>query len=238
MDQIPTPQTRATGLRKIPRRVLTVSVATAAVVVAGGAVLAAAAQNTTTTPSPTAAGRPVPGGPMDANGKARMAGPMHALHGEYVVSDGNGGYSTEEMQRGSVTAVNGSTFTVKSEDGYTHDWVTDANTKMGMNRAVDSTSSGLTTGQNVMVMGTKDGDTFHAVRVMAMRQFNGQQGEGKMTAPGQGGRGQFGHRFGGHGGGMPGFGGMPNGPMQSGPMQSAPSPDSSPDAAPTPTQSS
>jgi hypothetical protein len=192
---------------------------------------------------------------------------MQALHGEYVVSNGNGGYETEEMQRGSVTAVNGTTFTVKSDDGYTHDWVTDANTKLGMNRGVNSTSSGLTTGQNVMVTGTKDGDTFHAVRVMQMRQFNrngqngqqsgtaqaapqagqqqngqqqnGQQGYGPMQ--GRGGRGgQFGHRFGGGGGtGMQGFGGMQN--NQSGPMSSGPAPNQSPDApqsSPTPTQAS
>ena len=253
MDEIPTPDQRLTGLRKIPRRVLTVSVATAALVVAGGAVLAAAAQNTNPTPSPTAAGRPAPD-PMGQHGNhQRMAGPMQALHGEYVVSNGNEGYSTEEMQRGSVTAVSGNTFTVKSDDGYTHDWVLDANTRTGRNRANTTTSNGLTPGQNVMVMGTKDGDTFHAVRIMAKRQFNdqaapqaGQQqsGDGPMMH-GRGGRGQFGPRFGG-GGGIQGFGDMPNGPMQSGPMQapmpqdgtqSAPMP-SAPDAAPTPTQSS
>jgi hypothetical protein len=247
----PVPE-RATGLRRIPRRALTVSLVTTALVVVGGAVLAGAvvaAPDGNGTPTPAPPGRAAPG-PMGQHGaQARMVGPMRALHGEYVVSDGNGGYRTEEMQRGSVTAVNGSTFTVKSEDGYTHDWVTDAATKMGASRPTTSTSAGLTPGQQVMVTGTKDGDTFHAVRVMAMRQFDrGQTAaqqpggqvqapyrNGPMKTPYQGGRGQFGHRFG--GGGMPGFGARPKGPMAPDGNQPAPAP-SPPDAAPTPTQSS
>jgi hypothetical protein len=185
MDEIPTPPA-ATGLRKLPRRALTVSIATAALVVVGGAVVAgavAAAPDGNGTPAPAAPGQTVPGqpggGPRTQNDQGpRMVGPGRAVHGEYTVPNGNGGYSTEEMQRGSITAVNGSTFTVKSEDGYTHDWVTDANTGYGMRRG--GTNGGLTTGENVMVMGTKDGDTFHAVRVMTMRQ------------PGQNQKGPFG----------------------------------------------
>jgi hypothetical protein len=264
----PAPPPQPSSLRKVPRRALTVTLATAALVVAGGAVLAAAAQNTTTNPSPTPAGQMAPGqmapGPMGQNDNGRrMTGPMKALHGEYVVSNGNGGYQTEEMQRGSVTAINGTTFTVKSDDGYTHDWVTDATTRMGGEKRMrmmpknnngttevpaptTTTNNGLTTGQNVMVMGIKDGDTFHAVRVMPMRQPgpkqqvpNGNQGAQKMPYRGEG-RGQFGPR-GGQGGGMQGFGGMQNGHMQSGPTQSAPSPEQqpvAPVAAPTPTRAS
>jgi hypothetical protein len=166
------------------------------------------------------------------------------------------------MQRGSVTAVNGTTFTVKSDDGYTHDWVTDANTMQPGNRMRmmpkndgtevpaptqnSTTGSTLTTGQTVMVIGTKDGDTFHAVRVMPMREGgmqrgqqqngqnqngrpeaapqDGQQGNGPTKVPFGNGRGQFGHRFGGGGGGT----------------QSAPTPDQAPApaSAPTPTEGS
>ncbi|HZE67376.1 MAG TPA: hypothetical protein VE081_12130 [Sporichthyaceae bacterium] len=256
----PMPDKRWSALRKVPRRALTISLATTALVVAGGAVLAgavtAAPAGGNGTPTPAAPGQMAP------NGKGvRMAGPMQAVHGEYVVPNGQGGYQTEEMQRGSVTAVNGNTFTVKSDDGYTHDWVTDSNTMQGMQRfrmmpkndgttkvpapTDTATNGGVTTGQNVMVMGTKDGDTFHAVRVMPVRQFagkangqaapeqgyqqdnpkTGQQQNGKVPFPG--GR-RFGHRGGG-GGGMQGD------------MQSAPTPDqapSAPESSPTPTQSS
>jgi hypothetical protein len=250
MDEISLPDNRATGLRKVPRRALTISLATTALVIAGGVVVAAAvaaSPDGNGSPTPAANGQQVPG-PNGQNGqngaKERMAGPMQALHGEYVVSDGNGGYQTEEMQRGSVTAVNGTTFTVKSDDGYTHDWVTDGNTfypgnrmrMMPKNNGTEipaptqnsAPSSTVTMGQTVMVMGAKDGDTFHAVRVMPMRQGGmgrgqqqQQQQNGTDKMPFRGGRGQFGHRGGGGGGG--------------GGMQSAPVP-TAPDAAPTPAQ--
>jgi hypothetical protein len=249
------------GLRKIPRRALAISIATTALVVVGGAVLAGAvaAAPDNGPPTPGAPGQAMPGPMMQNGNRAHMAGPGRAVHGEYTVPNGNGGYRTEEMQRGSITAVNGSTFTVKSEDGYTHDWVTDSNTGYGMRRG-DTNSSSLTTSQNVVVLGTKDGDTFHAERVLPMRQFNGdgaQQSGPEQSGP-QGGKmggmpyrgGKFGHRGG--GGGMPGFGGMQNGPapMPQGGAQSAPlpyAPDQTPaapdqvpapDSSPTPTQAS
>jgi hypothetical protein len=263
----PVAEPGAKGLRKIPRRALTISIATTALVVIGGAVVAgavAAAPNGNGTPSPVAPGQSGPGPMMQNGNRAHMAGPMQAVHGEYTVPNGNGGYQTEEMQRGSVTAVNGSTFTVKSEDGYTHDWVTDANTRMGGEKRMrmmpknnngttqvpaptNATNAGLTTGQNVMVMGTKDGDTFHAVQVMPMRQADqnqnaplGNQGRQKMPYRGGGG-GQFGPRGGMQNGPMQSAPMPQNGPMQSGPMQSAPVPDqtpSAPDSSPTPTQAS
>jgi hypothetical protein len=273
MDEISLPDNRATGLRKVPRRALTISLATTALVIAGGVVVAAAvaaSPNGNGSPTLAANGQQVPA-PMGRNGaKERMAGPMQALHGEYVVSNGNGGYQTEEMQRGSVTAVNGSTFTVKSDDGYTHDWVTDGNTfypgnrmrMMPKNNCTEVpaptqnsvTSSTVTTGQTVMVMGAKDGDTFHAGRVMPMRQGGmergqnqngkqeavpqaGQQQNGTNKVPTPGGRGQFGHRFGGGGGGMQGGqmqgGQMQTPPMQTPPMQSAPMPQDGTQTAPT-----
>jgi hypothetical protein len=256
----------------MPRRALTISLATAALVVTGGVVVAAAvASSSDGTTKGTVLGPDGQPGPKD--GRMRMAGPMRALHGEYVVSNGNGGYQTEEMQRGSVTAVNGGTFTVKSDDGYTHDWVTDSNTRYPGDRmrmmpknngtevpapTPDSATSTLTTGQTVMVFGTKDGDTFHAVRVMPMRQGGmqrdqnqngkqeagpqaGQQQNGPTKVPFGEGRGRFGHRF---GGGMQSApvpmprDGTQSGPTQSDPTQSTPSPDQAPASAPTPTQPS
>ena len=49
---------------------------------------------------------PAAAGHRGLDGRMHLAGPMQAVHGEYVVSTGDGGYRTEEMQRGSVTAVN------------------------------------------------------------------------------------------------------------------------------------
>jgi hypothetical protein len=65
-------------------------------------------------PGGPGAGRP--GGPGD---------PGHAapLHGEFVVSDGNGGYTTELTQNGVVTAVSDTSITAKSTDGFTQTYV-------------------------------------------------------------------------------------------------------------------
>ncbi len=54
-------------------------------------------------------------------GPAGMRGPAPAaaLHGEFVVPDGHGGYTTELTQTGVVTAVSGGSVTAKSEDGFT-----------------------------------------------------------------------------------------------------------------------
>jgi hypothetical protein len=52
------------------------------------------------------------GGP---GGQSMLA---NSLHGEYVVSDGNGGYTTELTQTGTVTAISSTALTAKSDDGY------------------------------------------------------------------------------------------------------------------------
>ena len=46
-------------------------------------------------------------------------GGCEPLHGEFVVSDANGGYTTMLTQTGTVTAVSATSITVKSDDGYT-----------------------------------------------------------------------------------------------------------------------
>jgi hypothetical protein len=67
-------------------------------------------------------GNSVTGAP-NGSGQQRIGGRSQdvmaaALHGTAVVSDGNGGYSTELTQTGTVSAVSSSAITVKSEDGY------------------------------------------------------------------------------------------------------------------------
>lgn len=63
------------------------------------------------------------GGPVLMHG-----GPGAALHGEYVVSDGQGGYKTELVQTGKVTEISDTAITAKSEDGYTKTYTIDADT--------------------------------------------------------------------------------------------------------------
>jgi len=169
MDEIPVPVPMAdpppekhlSALRKVPRRALTISLATTALVVAGGAVLAGAVTAPGGGNSTTA---PAPGQPASKGDRMHMAGPMQAVHGEYVVRDGNGNYRTEEMQRGSVTAVNGDTFTVKSEDGFTATYTVTSTTKV--RKAAKAAAIGdVATGDKIVVIATKNGSTLTATRL-------------------------------------------------------------------------
>jgi hypothetical protein len=45
------------------------------------------------------------------------------LHGEFVVPNGAGGYTTELTQTGTVAAISAASVTVRSEDGYTQTYV-------------------------------------------------------------------------------------------------------------------
>ena len=72
-----------------------------------------------------------------------MAGPgPHAagatpLHGEFVVPDANGGYTTMLTQTGTVTAVSTASFTVISVDGYTQTYVIPPSTGSAASFAVE-----------------------------------------------------------------------------------------------------
>ncbi|MCP3805507.1 hypothetical protein NLX83_40205 [Allokutzneria sp. A3M-2-11 16] len=84
-------------------------------------------------------------GPMIMGpGGAMAVGPMRdALHGEFVVSDGKGGYKTERTQTGSVTEVSATSITAKSVDGYTQVYTIDAATVVnGGSAKIDSVKTG------------------------------------------------------------------------------------------------
>jgi len=59
-----------------------------------------------------------PGGPGPA-GPGRWSAPAAALHGEFVVPDENGAYTTVLTQTGVLTAVSDTSITAKSADGFT-----------------------------------------------------------------------------------------------------------------------
>ena len=56
-----------------------------------------------------------PDGMADQDADAMTTPP---LHGEFVVSDANGGYTTVFTHTGTVTAVSAASITVRSDDGY------------------------------------------------------------------------------------------------------------------------
>jgi hypothetical protein len=110
-------------------------------------------------------------------------GPGPALHGEYVVPKDGGGYQTVAGQTGEVTAVDGSSVTVRSEDGYTRKYEVPADA------LVNAARDGLGTikqGHRVSVVATVSGETATAVRVV---DFSVEQAARERWFPGRSGSG-------------------------------------------------
>lgn len=59
-------------------------------------------------------GQGFPGGGLGGG----MAALREALHGDFVVSNGSGGYTTERLQTGDVTELSATSVTLTSKDGY------------------------------------------------------------------------------------------------------------------------
>ncbi|AIJ21820.1 hypothetical protein [Amycolatopsis methanolica] len=96
-----------------------------------------------------------PGGGMGMPGGGSSSAMVNALHGEYVVADGNGGYTTVLMQIGTVTEVSATSLTAKSDDGYTRTYTIDSDTAVGDNADLSS----IATGDTVTVVASVSGDT-------------------------------------------------------------------------------
>ncbi|WP_410611819.1 hypothetical protein [Amycolatopsis sp. lyj-109] len=68
------------------------------------------------------------GGPGGGLGGG-MTALREALHGDFVVSDGSGGYTTERLQTGDVTELSATSVTLTSKDGYKQTYTLDASTQ-------------------------------------------------------------------------------------------------------------
>jgi hypothetical protein len=99
--------------------------------------------------------RPFLGGPLGG-----MAG---AIHGELVVPDGNGGWTTMVVQRGTATSVGSDSITVRSEDGWTRTYEVPAGT--GVNAQRDGLDS-IDEGDDVVVMAERSGGDLTAKQVV------------------------------------------------------------------------
>jgi hypothetical protein len=176
-----------------PVRTRLIAAAAVVAVLAAGATGVALADDTptsTVSPSPSASPsahakgdgarpnlpkRDRPGG---RHGLGKLAG-RGALHGEFVVPDGNGGFRTMVVQRGEVTAVSKTEITVVSEDKFSATYTVTADT------LVNAARDGITTiekGAKVSVAATKVGDKATAVHIgdqsarKAMRERMGLDG--------------------------------------------------------------
>jgi len=116
--------------------------------VGGGVIWAASGSSTTTADTAQGPGGFAPGGqPPDGGGGILQS----ALHGEYVASDGNGGYTTDLMQVGKITELSATSLTAVSDDGFSKTYTIDSSTATG--------SANLATGDPVTVVATTSGST-------------------------------------------------------------------------------
>jgi hypothetical protein len=92
----------------------------------GGAAIYAATDSAPHPAGPrTASGPGGPGGPpgIGMHGPGPDSGGAISLHGEFVVPDRMGGYTTVLSQTGTVTAVSLTSLTVRSDDGFSQTYV-------------------------------------------------------------------------------------------------------------------
>jgi hypothetical protein len=85
------------------------------------------------------------------------------VHGQLTVPKSGGGYQTVDVQSGTVTAVNSSSVTVKSADGFTASYAVTSNT------VVDAKSAGIGSvkdGDTVFVTATVSGSTATAANIV------------------------------------------------------------------------
>jgi hypothetical protein len=143
------------------------AVAGAAVLAAGGAATAAVADSGT-------GGAPVTAAPATAaTASAAAASPAahtfrerrnaRAIHGEFVVRTADG-YRTVDVQRGRVTAVSGSSLTVRSDDGFTGSYSVTGDTVVHHGKEKVDIST-VKVGDKVRVVARVDGGTHTALRV-------------------------------------------------------------------------
>ncbi|MFD0683703.1 DUF5666 domain-containing protein [Actinomadura fibrosa] len=113
----------------------------------------AAAANPSPSPSTSAKAQPRKDHPR----AARAIRGLRGVHGEATVKRKDG-YHLATWQRGQVTGRSGAALTVRSTDGATWTWTTDAKTRVRENGA-KSTLSALANGDQVLVFGERSGTT-------------------------------------------------------------------------------
>jgi hypothetical protein len=185
------------------RRNLVVGLATVAVLAAAATGVALASTSGTPSPSPSgSSASPNPGtqkqeGVPGTGGRQRgpgglhgggfgggfggpgLAGPLGALHGEFVVPKQGGGYQTLVVQRGSVSSVSASTITVKSDDGFSATYAVNADALV--NAARDGIGS-IKKGDEVSVVAQQKSGNDTALQI---GDFTRMQGLRDQFGPGR-----------------------------------------------------
>jgi hypothetical protein len=119
-----------------------------------------------------------PGGPGGQHGA--VGGPDPAaigstsLHGEFVVPDGAGGYTTVLTQTGTVTAVSPTSIIVRSVDGFSQTYV--------LPSTAGNAGAPFTVDDQVVVRATRSGQTVTVTNIGNLQQ-GGPLGPGGPGAP-------------------------------------------------------
>ncbi|MFF0501302.1 hypothetical protein ACFYU5_33245 [Nocardia aobensis] len=138
------------------------------------------------------------GGGRNASGPGGMGMVGASLHGQFVIADGNGGYTTEITQTGTVTAVSDTSITAKSADNFSQTYTISGSTqhsdvKVGDTVRIQGTEANGTATATAITSGTESGQTGgrtgRSSRFGGMAQDDpGQNGPGPDgAAPGPGG---------------------------------------------------
>ncbi|WP_326566898.1 hypothetical protein VSH64_34315 [Amycolatopsis rhabdoformis] len=129
------------------------------------------------TGGPGGFGQGGPGGQRGAFGGA--AALRDALHGDFVVTDPTGGYTTERLQTGAITEISATSVTLTSKDGYKQTYVLTSSTQQS--------STAPKTGDNVTVLAKLSGTTATATSLEPVTTATGRGGQpGANGQPGQG----------------------------------------------------
>ncbi|MBF8189671.1 hypothetical protein ITP53_28855 [Nonomuraea sp. K274] len=87
-----------------------------------------------------------------------LPAPGTMLYGETVTQSEDGGKTVHNWQRGQVAGISGTAMTVKSTDGTSWTWALTGDTKIRGDKE-DTSVSDIKTGDEVMVAGTRNGES-------------------------------------------------------------------------------
>lgn len=137
-------------------KLMVVSGVAAVAVTGAGIGVAEAADTPTPAPPPPTSSAPAPP-PQHHHGlRGRVAHGRFTLNGQQ--------HRTVDIQRGTVQAVNPTSMTVRSSDGFTASYVLDNNTKVHKNKQQSNTAQ-LAVNDQVMVLADVNGSTVTATHI-------------------------------------------------------------------------
>ncbi|MFE0024808.1 hypothetical protein [Amycolatopsis sp. NPDC059021] len=137
------------------------------IVAGGGAAIWASTSGSDNAQAQEPAGQGGPGGqPGKGNNVGGGAAALrNAVHGDFVVADRDGNYTTERLQTGGITAISATSISLTSKDGYQQTYTIDSSTKK---------TGDPKTGQTVTVVAKVSGQTATATTIGQQGQRQGQ----------------------------------------------------------------